>query len=120
MLQCDVPRNGSLECLKGEKNRGRCIVAFPRVGSSTVFFYRMYFTPAFTNPGNSVGRVGIYKPLCQKSVSLWHIISWCLKGLIGLGTPLRLMGRAGCHLLIISCLFVFCGFCFIVVVFNLL
>lgn len=40
-----------------------------------------------------MGRVGICKPLYQKPVSLWHIISWCLKGLMGLGTPHEADGK---------------------------
>lgn len=37
--------------------------------------------------------MGIYKPLYQKPVSSWHIISWCLKGLMGLGTPREADGK---------------------------
>lgn len=39
MLQCDVPRNSGLECLGGKKNRGKYILAFPRVGGSTASFH---------------------------------------------------------------------------------
>lgn len=52
-----------------------------------------HLTPAFTNSGISVGRVGIYKPLYQKPVSLLHVISWCLKGLMGLGTSCEADGK---------------------------
>lgn len=99
MLQCDVPRNSGLECLGGKKKIEENIFLLSHVWVAVQPPSMEHFTPAFTNPGISAGRVDIYKSLCQKPVSSWHVISWHPRGLM------RLIGRAGCHLLGVFLLF---------------